>query len=97
MLDINLADWIKIVFIGLGVIILASNFISIPKLESLFGNVVKTKERLSSDKNQSLEATTMWYVLKDKCEKCNLLEAAKKLDDVFPLLNTVTKEEDSNA
>ena len=32
MLGINVADWVKIICIGIGVAILCSNFITIPKL-----------------------------------------------------------------
>ena len=78
MLNINVEDWVKIICVGLGVVILLSNFVTIPKLQNFFGTGVKTKQKLSEDRNKCLDAITMWYALKEKCESCGLADASNK-------------------
>lgn len=40
-----------------------------------------------------LHIVSLWYQLKDECDKFNLKVASSKLDEVFPLLNGVLEDE----
>lgn len=79
--------------IGLGVLILLSNFIDIPYLVSklFFGTDKKVNE--SNKQKDFLEIVGLWYQLKERCDKFNLEVASAKLDEVFPLLNGVLEDE----
>lgn len=80
--------------IGLGVLLLLSNYVDIPYLVSklLFSNTNKNNDQ--NDKQQDfLEIIGLWYQLKERCDKFNLHIASEKLDEVFPLLNGVLEDE----
>lgn len=40
-----------------------------------------------------LNVISLWYKLKEQCDKCNLTIASAKLDEVFPLLNGILNDE----
>lgn len=78
--------------IGLGVLILLSNFVDIPYLVSkLFFTSNKTTQ--TNKQKDFLEIVGLWYQLKERCDKFDLHVASEKLDEVFPLLNGVLEDE----
>lgn len=80
--------------IGLGVLILLSNFIDFSYLVSkLFFSKPKTVVSSSTKQQDFLEIISLWYQLKDRCDKFDLQIASQKLDEVFPLLNEVLEDE----
>jgi hypothetical protein len=79
--------------IGLGVLILLSNLVDVPYLVSklFFG---QNKNVNQTDKQKDfLEIVSLWYQLKERCDKFELHVASQKLDEVFPLLNGVLENE----
>lgn len=86
--------------IGLGILILLSNMVDFSYLISkLFLNnksnvVVKTNT--SNKEKEFLTIVGLWYQLKEKCDSFNLTVASKKLDEVFPLLNGVLEDEETD-
>lgn len=55
--------------------------------------VVNNKVIVSvNEDSQFLKTLELWYLLKKQCEDAKLLEASKKMDDVFPLLNDNLEE-----
>lgn len=80
--------------IGLGVLILLSNFIDFSYIVSKLFFSSPKPENVSKDKQKNfLEIIGLWYQLKDRCDKFNLHIASEKLDEVFPLLNEVLDDE----
>jgi len=82
--------------IGLGVLILLSNFIDFPYLIStlFFSNTPKPSPTVKTNKQKEfLEIVGLWYQLKEKCDAFDLEVASTKLDEVFPLLNGVLEDE----
>lgn len=82
--------------IGLGVLILLSNFIDFPYLISklFFSNNPSPKPTVKTSKQEDfLEIVGLWYQLKEKCDAFNLEVASERLDQVFPLLNGVLEDE----
>lgn len=75
--------------IGLGCLILISNFVD---FSALFAKAVVNKKpngpSIFNKESTFLEIVDLWYQLKTKCDSLNLSIASKKLDEVFPLLNT---------
>jgi hypothetical protein len=41
---------------------------------------------------QFLKTLELWYMLKKQCDAAKLIEASKKMDEVFPLLNDNLEE-----
>lgn len=80
--------------IGLGVVLLLSNFIDFSYIISkfLFRSSVKTNSIVNQQK-EFLELVQLWYQLKEKCNTFKLDIASEKLDEVFPLLNGVLENE----
>ena len=55
--------------------------------------VVNNKVVVSvNEDSQFLKTLELWYLLKKQCEDAKLVEASKKMDDVFPLLNDNLEE-----
>lgn len=42
--------------------------------------------------SQFLKTLELWYMLKKQCDEAKLVEASKKIDEVFPLLNDNLEE-----
>lgn len=42
--------------------------------------------------SQFLKTLELWYMLKKQCDEAKLIEASKKMDEVFPLLNDNLEE-----
>jgi len=78
--------------IGLGVLILLSNFVDMSYLVSKLFFTSGTNKETSKQKD-FLEIVSLWYQLKESCDKFNLDIASEKLDEVFPLLNGVLEDE----
>lgn len=79
--------------IGLGLLILLSNFVDMSYLVSqLFFNPNANTNKTSKQKD-FLEIVSLWYQLKESCDKFKLDIASEKLDEVFPLLNGVLEDE----
>lgn len=79
--------------IGLGILILLSNFVD---FSYLFSTLLfrKKKQLVESSKEQDfLQIVSLWYQLKEQCDKFNLHVAADKLNEVFPLLNGILEDE----
>jgi hypothetical protein len=83
--------------VGLGVLLLVSNFVDFSYLLSKVLFRTKTvKVNVVQQTNQEqdfLQIVSLWYQLKDKCDKFNLHVASEKLNEVFPLLNGILKDE----
>lgn len=82
--------------IGLGVLLLLTNFIDFTYIVSkLFFKESSPNTNLDTSNKQKdfLEIVGLWYQLKEKCDKFNLEIASQKLDEVFPLLNGVLEDE----
>jgi hypothetical protein len=82
--------------IGLGILILSSNYIDVSYIVSkLFfskkENVVIPVK--NSKQEDFLQIVGLWFQLKEKCEQFDLEVACNKLDEVFPLLNGVLEDE----
>lgn len=76
-------------FIGLGCLLLLSNFIDV---SYIFSRLLFRKRNIvvNNDKQKDfLEIVGLWYQLKSRCDQFNLKVASDKLDEVFPLLNEV--------
>lgn len=89
------SNYLKIALVALGAIVILSNFVD---FQGLVSNLVfrsKTKKE-SNKQNDFLEIVGLWYQLKNKCDECNLAVASDKLDEVFPLLNGVLDDEQTN-
>lgn len=78
--------------IGLGLLMLLSNFVDMSYLVSkLFFNSNTNKE--INKQKDFLTIVSLWYQLKESCDKFKLDVASEKLDEVFPLLNGVLEDE----
>lgn len=78
--------------IGLGLLMLLSNFVDMSYLVSkLFFNSNTNKE--INKQKDFLTIVSLWYQLKESCDKFKLDIASEKLDEVFPLLNGVLEDE----
>lgn len=86
--------------IGLGVLILLSNYIDFGYMVSrLFFRNTRPRPLTLSSKNKETEflhIVSLWYQLKEKCDEFKLTTASDKLDEVFPLLNGVLEDEITN-
>lgn len=86
--------YLKIALISLGVLIILSNLVD---FQGLVSNLVfKNKKNQSNKQDDFLHIVGLWYQLKSKCDECNLHVASNKLDEVFPLLNEVLDDEQTN-
>lgn len=55
--------------------------------------VVNNKTVVQVDEDsQFLKTLELWYLLKKQCDDAKLVEASKKMDEVFPLLNDNLEE-----
>lgn len=75
--------------ITVGVLFILLNFVK-PKyvISSLFKKIkTDTIPPASVGEENFLHIISLWYQLKECCDKCNLKVASDKLDEVFPLLN----------
>lgn len=89
------SNYLKIALVALGVVVILSNFIDIQSIVSSL--IFKPKSKKESNKqNDFLEIVGLWYQLKNKCDECKLTVASDKLDEVFPLLNGVLDDEQTN-
>ena len=77
-----------------GVLSILSNFFD-PKwvISSLLTKKTTPKQSGESKETDFLHIVSLWYQLKEQCDKCNLKVASDKLDEVFPLLNGVLDDE----
>lgn len=78
-----------------GVLSILSNFFD-PKW--IIGKLFSKKKTPTVDETESKETdflhiVSLWYQLKEQCDRCNLKVASDKLDEVFPLLNGVLDDE----
>jgi hypothetical protein len=81
--------------LAVGVLTILSNFFD-PKwiISSLFSNKKKVSVVTGTSKETDfLHIVSLWYQLKEQCDKCDLKVASDKLDEVFPLLNGVLEDE----
>lgn len=83
--------YLKISLIIIGVLTILSNLIDI---QGLISKMIFKKKNTTVNQNENkeeafLEIVSLWYQLKNKCDKFNLKVASDKLDEVFPLLNGV--------
>lgn len=77
-------------FVGLGVLLLLSNFVDASYILSKLLFRKKEVAVVTNDNQKDfLEIVALWYQLKSKCDQFKLKIASEKLDDVFPLLNEV--------
>lgn len=77
-------------FVGLGVLLLLSNFVDASYiLSKLFFRKKEIVVVTNDNQKDFLEIVGLWYQLKSRCDQFNLKVASEKLDDVFPLLNEV--------
>jgi hypothetical protein len=77
-------------FVGLGVLLLLSNFVDASYiLSKLFFRKKEVVVVTNDNQKHFLEIVGLWYQLKSRCDQFNLKVASEKLDDVFPLLNEV--------
>lgn len=76
--------------LALGLLILLSNFFDSRWIVS---SVVSKKKIDHTKEEDFLNVISLWYKLKDQCDKCNLTVASAKLDEVFPLLNGILEDE----
>lgn len=77
-------------FIGLGCLLLLSNFIDVSYILSKLLFRKRDIVVVTNDKQKDfLEIVGLWYQLKSRCDQFNLKVASEKLDEVFPLLNEV--------
>ena len=79
---------LRVVAVAIAAMILATNWDYswvLPKLKSLF--VFKKSEKVKKEIS-FLEIMESWQTLRSRCEQHGLTEAIKKIDEVFPLLNT---------
>lgn len=82
--------------IGTGILILLSNFIDLPYLLSrLFFRTkgIKVNTQNEGTEKDFLQIVSLWYKLKEQCDKFHLKVASDKLDEVFPLLNGILEDE----
>ena len=47
----------------------------------------KTVSENTTNEKEFLNMVNLWYKLKEACEKHGFIDASNKLDEVFPLLN----------
>jgi len=83
--------------LAVGVLAILSNFFDAKWIiAKLFAKKVKPLA-VSSDSNNKesnfLHIISLWYQLKEQCDRCKLSIASDKLDEVFPLLNGVLDDE----
>ena len=81
----------------IGCLSILSNFCD-PKwiVAKLFSKKVKPQNvNVGSESKEEdfLHIISLWYQLKEQCDKCKLTVASDKLDEVFPLLNGVLEHE----
>lgn len=92
-------DYLFYILIGVGVLSILSTFFDskwiISKLFSKKKISVDTKTSESKE-SDFLHVISLWYQLKEQCEKCNLTVASDKLDEVFPLLNGILNDDQDN-
>lgn len=76
----------------IGVLTILSNFFD-PKL--IVSALFKTSKKNTTIDRESdfLNLVSLWYQLKESCEKCGLTVASDKLDEVFPLLNGILEDD----
>lgn len=80
--------------IGLGILILLSNFVDFSYIVSkLFFSGKKSAKTQSNKEQDFLHIVGLWYQLKERCDAFDLKTASDKLDEVFPLLNGVLEDE----
>lgn len=54
--------------------------------------VVNNDKLTANDGDKFLATMELWFLLKKKCDESSLTAAAKKMDEVFPLLNDNIEE-----
>lgn len=91
-----LENYVTYGLIGLGILIIGSNFINIQEIVSkLFFKRVNSNTVVVNKQNEFLTIVNLWYQLKQKCDLCKLTTASEKLDEVFPLLNGALDEQNT--
>ena len=87
-MDFNI---IQVACVSLGLILVASNFISTSSVINWCKNLLKPRPPAvktgKSDRDDFMEVVNNWHALKESCHLLGMEEACKMLDDVFPLLN----------
>jgi hypothetical protein len=83
--------------IAVGCLTILSNFLDAKWIiAKLFAKKVKpltVSENSTSKEADFLHIISLWYQLKEQCDRCKLNIASEKLDEVFPLLNGVLDDE----
>lgn len=79
--------------IGLGILILLSNFIDFSYIVSKIFFSGSKKISIKNKEQDFLHIVSLWYQLKEQCDEFELTTASTKLDEVFPLLNGVLDDE----
>lgn len=94
----DLETALKALALTVGGLLLLSNFV---RFDSILAKLFpKNKKPIqpnvvnSSEDEEFLHIINLWYQLKESCEKYNLKLAVEKINEVFPLLNQ--KSEDNN-
>lgn len=83
-------DYLFYILIGVGILSIFSNFFDSRWIISKLFNSKKTvKVSEESKESDFLHVISLWYQLKEQCEKCGLTVASSKLDEVFPLLSGI--------
>lgn len=94
-----LDNYISYLIIAGGAIFILLSFLSPQNIIKYF---IKTKNTDDENKvtintidkkDNFIEIVSLWYQLKKKCEQHNLASASEKLDEVFPLLSGILKDE----
>lgn len=90
-------DYLFYILIGIGALNILSNFFDSKWIISKLFSRKKTN-KVSEENRESdfLHVISLWYQLKEQCEKCGLTVASSKLDEVFPLLNGILDNEQTN-
>jgi|688.fasta_scaffold190962_2 hypothetical protein len=74
--------------IAVGCLFILANFIKPTYIiAKLFKKTKVENAPVSVGEENFLHIISLWYQLKECCDKCKLSVASDKLDEVFPLLN----------
>jgi hypothetical protein len=83
--------------LAIGCLTILSNFLDAKWIiAKLFAKKIKplaVSKDSTSKEADFLHIISLWYQLKEQCDRCKLKIASEKLDEVFPLLNGVLDDE----
>ena len=84
---------VQIVLVVIGVIILLSG-VDFSFIKDWFKKpYVKPEVSDNTEMRDFMETINIWYSLRDRVRSCDLHDACKKLDELFPLLNKCPHKE----